>query len=111
MADMINESDAPVITHYLVNFIGQGTPVTSQTIALELGKALAGAGVDLLAAQTYISQLGVDPYRIGLKENWDKVNGADREEFQLRFPELAMCLDLLTQRGVNNGTTPGNGGV
>lgn len=108
MEDVTNNGHNPqveagnrVYTHYLVNFTGQGEPVPASAVAFELGKAMAAAGVDLLMATTYASPLGVNPQEIGLKDNWDKVSEADREELLLRFPELCFCLDLLAQRGVS----------
>ncbi len=90
------------ITHYLVNFTGLGEPVESETVALHLGKAMAAAGVQLLMASTYISQIGVDPYRIGLADTWNKIcaNPVQRQELNKRFPELVLALDLLSMRGV-----------
>lgn len=96
---MTNSDAAPRaerLTHYLVNFVGQGTPADANTVALELGKGLAAAGVDLVSASTYITPLGADPHKLGLKDNWSRISGYEREEFVARWPELATVLDLLS---------------
>ncbi|MGD9729843.1 MAG: hypothetical protein AB7V39_26170 [Nitrospiraceae bacterium] len=88
---------APVeLTHYLINFVGHGPAVEANTLAVELGKGMAAAGVDLLMASSYISKLGADPYKLGLADNWRKIQGKDRQKFITHWPELALCLDLLT---------------
>lgn len=99
---MGNANNQEIITHYLVNFTGRGEPVEAKAIALHLGKAMAAAGVDLLMASTHISQIGVDPYRIGLADVWNKIcaNPIDRQQIAAQFPELVLVLDLLSMRGV-----------
>lgn len=104
----VNNSDAtsPVVgeeqlTHYLVNFVGRGEPVEMSKIALELGKGLAAAGVDLLMATSYSSQLGADPYKLGLPDIWAQITGPERQWFSRQWPELTLALDLLSDRGVS----------
>lgn len=89
-----NETNEP-ITHYLMNFMGQGPAVDPNRLAHEIGKALAACGVDLVMATTYISSLSVDPVEVGIKDTWMRVTDDDKQELRWRFSHLCLAIDLI----------------
>lgn len=91
----MTDVEKPTITHYLVSFTAQGEPVDKIVIANELGKAMGIAGVDLLMAMIYVSDIGVDPRDVGIKDTWLVIPEDERMALRTKYPHLVTAIELI----------------
>lgn len=103
------DGESEAVKYYVVVFCGieptqprqeDGTieiePLSTSCIVIELGRAFANLGVDLVYANTFISPTVVKADLLAIHEIWHKMSDSDKRTLKLLSPRLSDAIELMT---------------